>query len=144
MKSTFHKCVLNVTPVFDPTPMNKLDKTKLNTEKSNIGEIGYTHASLLVHLEMLMGSNRFLKVVKSIKALGRLPRDPGPPAEGPGGGRPQRLGPPPPPWGPGGIDCGGVGTHQDTTQSPKRLYKGPHHFTETYDVIFFQENVKKT
>ena len=41
---------------------------------------------------------------------------PGPPAEGPGRGRPHRLGPPPPPWG-----LGGRGRHTHTRQGPNIL-----------------------
>ena len=33
MKPKFHKCVVNVSPVTNPTPMNKSDKYKVQTQK---------------------------------------------------------------------------------------------------------------
>ena len=72
----------------------------------------------------------------------------GPPADGPGwggdrpprglgrGGRPHRLGPPPPlPWGPGGIDWYG-----DT----ERSYKAPTDYTNPPDIIQSPDRVYKT
>ena len=70
-----------------------------------------------------------------------------PPAQGPGeggagparrgarGDRPHCHGPPPPPWGPGGRGWIGVGTQQDTMQSPKTLYKAPTDNTKPRHII---------
>ena len=57
----------------------------------------------------------------------------GPPAEGPGGGRPHRLGSPPP-WGPaGGIDWG-RDTLKDYTKPRQTIQRPPKDYTKTWNI----------
>ena len=72
------------------------------------------------------------------------------------GGAPAEGPPLPPPWGPGGEGgvWTGVGTHQDTIQSPETLYKAPADYTKTQHIdqiltkqkkqsVFFQKHMSK-